>query len=87
MSRDMESLRKKARDLKPLVRIGKRGVTEGLIMEINRHLETKGIVKVKVLRNKKEDFQKILEIILNETGAKLIHKIGFTFVLYKERKR
>ncbi len=87
MSRDMESLRKKARDLKPLVRIGKRGVTEGLIMEINRHLETKGIVKVRVLRNKKEDFQKILEIILNETGAKLIHKIGFTFVLYKERKR
>ena len=87
MSRDMAMLKKRARELKPLVRIGKKGVTQGTILEIKRHLETKELIKIKVLRNKKEEFQNILETILKETNAKLVSKVGFTFVLYKPRKK
>ncbi len=87
MSGDLDMLRKRARELEPKVRIGKKGLTEGVVLEVKRHLDKERIVKVKVLRNKKEDFQKILESLLKETGAKLINSIGYTFVLYKPNKR
>ncbi len=62
------------------------GVTESLLAEINRQLDTRKLIKIKVLKNKNQNFQKILETILNKTGAKLVYSIGFTFVLYREKR-
>ena len=36
-----------SRDLKPTIRIGKSGITESLIAEINEQLASKAIVKIK----------------------------------------
>ncbi len=86
MSRGSD-LKKKARELRPLVRIGKAGLTEGVILEIKRHLDTKELVKIKVLRSSKEDYMYIVETLLKETNSKLISSVGHTFVLYKPKKR
>ncbi len=39
-----------SRDLKPTIRIGKSGITESLIAEINEQLASKAIVKIKINR-------------------------------------
>ena len=65
------------------VRIGKKGITEGVINEIKRRLEDHKVVKVKIgidVDDKREFAKKVAEL----AGAKLIEVRGFTFILAKK---
>ena len=70
-----------------MIRIGKKGITESVILEVKRHLITKKLVKIKVLNSNKLEYSNIVETLLKETNSKLISSIGHTFVLYKPRER
>ena len=39
------------RELNPLVRVGKKGLTKEVIDEINVHLKKRGLIKIKMLRS------------------------------------
>lgn len=72
------------------VRIGKAGITEGVINEIKRFLMEKEIVKIKILRTAaavegKDRFQ-IAEEVAKKLNAKLLEVRGRTFILYKKIK-
>jgi len=65
------------------IRIGKAGITEGLIKEIKKNLEAMGVVKVKILRSalthgdRFELARKVAEL----TNTKLIEVRGRTFII------
>jgi len=66
--------------------VGKRGVHEDLIKEIDRKLEEKCVIKVRLLKSARalvseDSFIKIVE----QLGAKVADVRGFTFVIYKPR--
>lgn len=70
------------------VRIGKKGVTETLILEILKNLRKKGIVKVKILKTglagrKAKD---IAEEVAKATNSRIIQIRGHTFTLRKPKK-
>nr|WP_235185673.1 YhbY family RNA-binding protein [Candidatus Acidianus copahuensis] len=68
---------------KSAVRIGKNGISQGIIEEIKRQLKEKRVVKIRIGNkegNRKEIANKIAEI----TGSRLIEVRGYTFVLEKE---
>ena len=70
------------------VRIGKKGVTEPLILEISKNLRKKGIVKVKILKTglggrKARD---IAEEVAKATDSRIIQIRGHTFTLRKPKK-
>lgn len=69
------------------VRIGKSGLSEGVIEEIRRILEKDGIVKVKVLRTalREARVDDIAARVATELNAELIDVRGHTFTL-KRRK-
>lgn len=69
-----------------VINIGKKGATEPVIKEIKNRLKRKGLIKVKILKSMKEKFDEILKQILDQTGARLVKKIGFTFILTKKRE-
>lgn len=71
------------RDLKPTIWIGKRGLTDGILREIKHQLESKKLIKIKVLKSIRSEFPQILEKIKQESGADEIKKIGFTIILRK----
>ena len=54
-------LRKKAHDLDALVRIGKEGVTDNLIQSILDAIESRELIKVKILQNCEEEKMEIME--------------------------
>jgi RNA-binding protein YhbY len=67
-------------------RIGKGGLTQGVIDEIKKQLRVKGAVKIKLLRSfimsnegkrKKELFQEIADM----TGGRIESAVGFVLVL------
>lgn len=64
------------------INIGKQGITEQLIKEIKRHLERKKLVKIKLLRSCEERKNKKIAVLLEKkTGAKVVKKVGFTFLI------
>ncbi|GEM_PF-200661 len=73
------------------VRIGKQGVTEGVLREIDRLLEDRGVIKVKVLKSlrRREDFDidKVAEEVAAKLGARVEDVRGGTFVLSRRKKK
>ncbi|MEM0020752.1 MAG: YhbY family RNA-binding protein [Fervidicoccaceae archaeon] len=66
------------------VRVGKGGITEGIINEIKRRLEIEKEIKVRINRNLLEqgkNRREIAEQIASLCGAELVEIRGHTFVL------
>lgn len=82
---DIPELKRKAKILEPVVRIGKSGLTEGIIVEINRHLRKRKLVKAKILNNCGEDSDRLIEKVLEKTSSALVSRVGKVFVVYRER--
>lgn len=81
------ALRSKAKKLSPLLRIGKLGLSDGIVKELNNLLEKKKLVKIKLLGTSidgKSRKDVIAQIIL-KTNSELIDSIGNMVVLYKSK--
>ncbi len=83
---ELGELRKKAKALEPIVRIGKGGLSESMIDEIKRHLKVKKLIKVKLLKNfiYGKDKKEIIDDIVNQTESILVEKKGFVIVIHKK---
>ncbi|HLC61815.1 MAG TPA: YhbY family RNA-binding protein [Candidatus Nanoarchaeia archaeon] len=80
-------LRSKAKTLEPVVRIGKSGLTDSMIGEINKNLIKRKLIKIKLLkspgdRNEKEN---LITSIVEKTHSELIDSVGNVIVLYKKQ--
>jgi RNA-binding protein len=79
-------LRKKAHDLDALVRIGKDGITDNLIQSILDAIESRELIKVKILQNCEEDKMQIMEELSQCKEFEVVGIIGRTIILFKENK-
>lgn len=81
-----KELLEKTNLLKPVLRIGKNGLTENVIKELKNQLKKKKLIKVKLLKSfiEGKDKKKIVAEIAAQTNSKLIQQIGFVVVLYKK---
>jgi RNA-binding protein len=78
-------LRGDAANLEPLTHIGKNGITDTLIEEINRQLKANKLIKVKLLKSALEGATRedIAKSLAQKTYSELIELKGNTVVLYK----
>lgn len=79
-------LRKKVHDLDALVRIGKEGVTDNLIQSILDAIESRELIKVKILQNCEEEKMEIMEQLSQCKEFEVVGIIGRTIILFKENK-
>lgn len=79
-------LRKKAHDLDALVRIGKEGVTDNLIQSILDAIESRELIKVKILQNCEDEKMEIMEQLSQCKEFEVVGIIGRTIILFKENK-
>ncbi len=70
-------------DLKPVLRIGKNGVTENIINDIKILVKKKKIVKIKVLRSalNSETMKDIADKIVEEANLKIVQLRGHSVVV------
>jgi len=79
-------LKRRAKELKPTVQIGKYGLTGEVLKEINKQLKDKKLIKIRLQRafvlgkSRKE----IAEEIANKTNARIVSIVGNTISLFKE---
>ena len=79
-------LRSKAHHLQPIFQVGKGGVSENMIKQIDNALEARELMKISVLQNCEEDKETVADQLVNGTHAELVQIIGNIIVLYKESR-
>ncbi len=81
-----KTLKKAAHHLKPVVRIGQHGVTDGVKAETDLCLNTHELIKVHVHEGKREKRAAMAMELAHACKAEIVHQIGKVFVLYRKRK-
>jgi RNA-binding protein len=77
-------LRSLAHHLDPIFQVGKGGVNDNLIRQIDDALEARELIKVSVLQNCDQDKDEVAQELAQGAEAELVQVIGKTIVLYKE---
>jgi RNA-binding protein len=78
-------LRGQAHSLKPVVQIGKNGLTEGTLREIDLALDSHELIKIQAVASKEEK-QEMARQIEEELGAEAVGQIGHVLILYREHE-
>jgi len=82
-------VRHKLKDEKPTIWVGKDGLTPELSSEIEKQLEKKRMLKIKILKNalQQNTAQTIAAQAAEQAGAALVEVRGHVFILYRRHKK
>ena len=82
----LQHLRQLSHDIKPVIIIGNKGLTESVMEEIKLVLEHHELIKVRVNAGDRDTRAKMIEQIKDECGAEIVIIIGHIVGLYKPAK-
>ena len=74
-----------SRDFQPSVRVGKSGITESLIQEIDEQLSKKKVVKIKINRGlfQRDQIKQVWQHLSSETNSNIVTSRGNVCVLWR----
>lgn len=83
----LKELRGEAQSLDAQLQVGKAGLSEGFLDELEMTLNRDRLVKVRLLRSARagEDREEMAQTLADEAGAYLVETRGNTVVLYRPR--
>lgn len=73
-----------ANNIEPIFQIGKNGITDNFIKQVDEALEARELIKIKVLNNSLLDAKDTANLLVKEIDAEFVQSIGHKFVLYRE---
>ncbi|WP_330375454.1 ribosome assembly RNA-binding protein YhbY [Inediibacterium massiliense] len=76
-----------ANGIKPIGQIGKGGVTDSFIKQLDDALEAREIVKIHVLENSLLDAKETANEVAKKTNSHFVQAIGNKFVLYRQAQK
>ncbi len=76
-------LRSIAMKEKPITQIGKNGITETVLRQVDEQLTARELVKISVLRNADDDVRTVAEQLAAALGAEVVQTLGFKITLYR----
>ena len=79
-------LRALANSLETIFQVGKSGINDQLIRQVDETLEVRELIKLRVLETSPQSSREAADKIAEETGADVVQVIGSRFVLYRESK-
>ena len=84
-SKQRAQLRGLANTIDTIVQVGKEGITENVVAQVNEALEARELIKGRVLDNNIEyDARLAAEELAVATRSQVVQVIGSKFVLYRE---
>lgn len=76
-------LRSKAHHLQPIFQIGKGGLNEAMIIQINEALEKRELIKINLLQNTDEIARDVAAELEEKIACDVVQIIGRVLVLFK----
>lgn len=86
-SKQRAYLRGLANTIEPIFQIGKIGISENLIKQLNEALEARELIKINVLETAQNDVKNIGSKISELTNSVFVQAIGNKITLYKQNKK
>lgn len=86
-SKQRAQLRRLANDIPTIVQIGKDGIGENLLRQVNDALEARELIKGRVLESSMLTAREAAEQLRLPTRSEVVHTIGSKFVLYRPSHR
>jgi RNA-binding protein len=75
-----------AHNLDPIFQLGKNGLTENFVKQVDDALYAREIVKISVLKNNVLDPTDVAVELVQRLNAEFVQSIGRRFVIYRESK-
>ncbi len=85
-SRQRAQLRSMANSYETIFQIGKGGINDALIKQIDEALEKRELIKIRTLETSPETSRSAADTVAEAVGADVVQVIGSRFVLYRESK-
>lgn len=76
-------LKKEAHTMQPSILVGKGGVSDNTIQQVDEMLAKRELIKGRCLDNAPESAKEVAQDLMEATGADFVQAIGSTFVLYR----
>ena len=86
-SKQRAQLRSMAMTMAPTAQVGKSGITDTLIKQIDDQLEAREMIKVSVLQNSELDAKAVANDIAEATSSEVVQVLGFKITLYRVSKK
>ena len=80
-------LRSMAQTLNPIFHVGKNGINDNFIKDIDTALELHELIKISVLRNSDLDAKTSMALLCDALKAEPVTAIGSKFVIYRRSSR
>lgn len=75
-----------AHNLSPIFQLGKAGMSDNFIRQVDEALEKRELIKINILQNCMLDPKETAAFLAEELGAEFVQSIGSKFVIYRESK-
>lgn len=85
-SKERAFLRAQANELDTILQVGKNGVVDTLIDQVNDALEARELIKLRALETCPVTARDAAAELASETGAEVVQVIGSRLVLYRKSK-
>ena len=86
-SKDRAYLRSLANTVEPILQVGKSGITDNLIKQVNDALEARELIKITVLETAPEDAKETAIKLSNNSNSIVVQVLGRKITLYRKRKK
>ena len=79
-------LRGKANSMNPLFQVGKNGITENVITQVDNALEARELIKLRILETSLYTAREAAEELAEECQAEIIQTIGNVVILFRKNE-
>lgn len=86
-SKQRAYLRGLANTMDPIFQVGKNGIEDTFLKQLEEALEARELLKIKVLENSGLDAREASNIICEEIGCEGVQAIGSKIVIYKKSQK
>lgn len=82
---ERKALKARAHSLHPILQLGEKGLTDGVIAEIDRALTAHELIKVRAAPLNRDEREVALASICERTNAQAVQHIGKMLIVYRQK--
>ena len=86
-SKQRAFLRSIANNITSIFQIGKNGISDNLIKQVDDALEARELIKLNVLETSPDDINDIANLLAEKTNSTIVQIMGNKITLYRARKK
>ncbi len=79
-------LKSLANSLKPVLQLGKEGITPAFISQVDETIESRELVKISILESSDLTAKAAAQIVAERTQSEFVQSIGRKFVIYRRNR-